>query len=161
MSRERVVKKIQELLKANEMTMRYASLRIGMSQSYLHQFITRGNPQELPESVREDLAVLFRIDPDELRSDVKRKNKQLIEHPGHSVREPILLQVVKPIIDMLEKDAGITIRADLRAALEQGLYQVCLKHVREGLRPANAALMAEMVQEFNRINYEWIAKNQR
>jgi phage repressor protein C with HTH and peptisase S24 domain len=47
------------------------SRAIGRNHAYLQQYLTRGTPLELPENVREQLAPMLGLQPDQLRSRTK------------------------------------------------------------------------------------------
>ena len=43
------------------------SVAIGCNHAYLHQYVMRGSPRELPEAVRQALAPLLGVSPEALR----------------------------------------------------------------------------------------------
>jgi phage repressor protein C with HTH and peptisase S24 domain len=47
------------------------SRRLGRNPAYIQQFLERGSPKELPESVREALGPLLGVEPDQLRNTQK------------------------------------------------------------------------------------------
>jgi len=59
------------------LSMKEASERIGRNHAYLQQFLERGVPAALPEEVRERLAELLGIAPDQLRSQGAAKETSL------------------------------------------------------------------------------------
>jgi phage repressor protein C with HTH and peptisase S24 domain len=61
--RTRVIALIEE----RRSTLKTASRALGKNDAYLHQFLYRGSPKTLPESVRETLAANLGVDPAELR----------------------------------------------------------------------------------------------
>ena len=50
------------------LSMKEASERIGRNHAYLQQFLERGVPLKLPEDVREQLAPLLGLTPDQLKT---------------------------------------------------------------------------------------------
>jgi len=64
---DKVRKLISDKLDEIGMTMKEASAKIGRNETYVHQFLTRGQPVELRERDREKLAQVLGISPDELR----------------------------------------------------------------------------------------------
>lgn len=58
---------IRKLLDENRIPLREGSVRLGKNHAYLQQYLERGVPRLLPESVREELAHLLKIDPDHLK----------------------------------------------------------------------------------------------
>jgi phage repressor protein C with HTH and peptisase S24 domain len=62
-----VRKLILDKLLERGLSMKDASLRIGMSHSYLQQFLKRGVPAQLPEDVRAALAELLKVPEADLR----------------------------------------------------------------------------------------------
>lgn len=62
-----VRKLVRERLDELGFHMSEVSLKIGRSHSYLQQFLYRGVPAELPESVRIPLAEVLQVSPDSLR----------------------------------------------------------------------------------------------
>lgn len=62
-----VRKLILDKLLERGLSMKEASLRIGMSHSYLQQFLKRGIPAQLPEDVRAALAELLKVPETDLR----------------------------------------------------------------------------------------------
>lgn len=59
-------KKIENLLKDKGISLSSASTKIGKNVAYLHQFINKGSPVELPEEQRIKLANLLEVDEQEL-----------------------------------------------------------------------------------------------
>ena len=51
-----------------DLDLKKLSLSIGRNHAYLQQFLMRGSPRELPETVRHALAPLLGVSPDDLRS---------------------------------------------------------------------------------------------
>ena len=69
MSREDVCHFIERLAADNGHSLQWLSKRMKCNHAYLHQFVAQGTPVELPERIREALAPLLRIHPDELRNE--------------------------------------------------------------------------------------------
>ena len=94
-----VRKKVRNLLRERDATMREASLAIGRGSSYVHQFLERGVPKALRSRDRLALAEWLGCDPEELRHDYvpRRRNAkpraprfkppQLPNAPVSAVRE--------------------------------------------------------------------------
>jgi hypothetical protein len=59
---------VDTLARRPDLDLKNLSLAIGRNHAYLQQFLMRGSPRELPESVRHGLAPLLGVSPDELRS---------------------------------------------------------------------------------------------
>ena len=58
---------LHKIAERDDLTLKSASLAIGMSHAYLQQFIRRGVPGTLPEDVRGRLATLLGVKEDDLR----------------------------------------------------------------------------------------------
>lgn len=62
---------VREFLRAKlaerGLTMADVSHRIGKNRAYLQQFLERNTPRVLPEDIRESLAVILNVSPDDLR----------------------------------------------------------------------------------------------
>lgn len=58
--------KIRTLCDAAGLSLNEASLKIGMNQTYLQQFVTRESPKRLKEAQRADLAKLLNVSEQEL-----------------------------------------------------------------------------------------------
>lgn len=65
--------RIMRLIQASDSDLKNASRAIGKNDAYLHQYLYRGTPKVLPEDVREDLAALLKVVPDELRPVAERR----------------------------------------------------------------------------------------
>lgn len=59
------------LIEERQTNLAAVSRAIGRNHAYLHQFINRNNPHNLPEEVREALAEVFRVPPDNFRGTAK------------------------------------------------------------------------------------------
>lgn len=68
MQRDKVRKRLLELVAERETTLKAVSLAVERNHAYLHQFIHKGVPRKLPEEVRGALADYFAIDETELRA---------------------------------------------------------------------------------------------
>ena len=55
------------LARRPDLDLRTLSLKIGHNPAYLNQYLMRGAPRELPDSVRRDLAPLLGVSADALR----------------------------------------------------------------------------------------------
>jgi phage repressor protein C with HTH and peptisase S24 domain len=64
---------IRDRLARAGLSMKEASERIGRNHAYLQQFLERGVPVKLPEDVRERLAPLLEVTPDQLRTPTAAK----------------------------------------------------------------------------------------
>src|ERR1041385_8480394 len=64
---------IRDRLARAGLSMKEASERIGRNHAYLQQFLERGVPVKLPEDVRERLAPLLEVMPDQLRTPSSAK----------------------------------------------------------------------------------------
>jgi phage repressor protein C with HTH and peptisase S24 domain len=71
-----VRKLIRERLDELGMSMKEASLKIGMSHAYLQQFLKRGVPFRLPEAQRAELAALLGVPENELRGNSPKLSKR-------------------------------------------------------------------------------------
>lgn len=60
-------KLIHEKIQEHGLDMKKVSLAIGNNHAYLQQFLKKNKPRELPERVREKLAPILRVNPDQLR----------------------------------------------------------------------------------------------
>lgn len=67
---------ILDKLTEKQLTMKEVSLRIGMSHSYIQQFLKRGVPAELDEKVRAPLAEILGIEEDLLRGPSSKLPKR-------------------------------------------------------------------------------------
>ena len=77
-----VRKRIRQLLRQRDATMREASLAIGRGTAYMHQFLERGVPKALRSRDRMALAEWLGCDPEELRHDhVPRRRPSKPRHP--------------------------------------------------------------------------------
>src|SRR3954470_10907873 len=70
---------IRERLARAGLSMKEASERIGRNHAYLQQFLERGVPVKLPEDVRERLAPILDVPPDQLRTPLASAPKGLSE----------------------------------------------------------------------------------
>ena len=61
------------------LSMKEASERIGRNHAYLQQFLERGVPAKLPEDVRETLAPLLGLSPDQLKTPGSLAVRELAE----------------------------------------------------------------------------------
>ena len=68
MAREDIQELVRQRLRERDINMTEASRQIGRNPAYIQQFLERGTPKELPEGVREALAPLLGLSPDELRN---------------------------------------------------------------------------------------------
>jgi SOS-response transcriptional repressor LexA len=59
---------VDTLARRSDLDLKNLSLAIGRNHAYLQQYLMRGSPRELPESVRHGLAPLLGVSPDDLRS---------------------------------------------------------------------------------------------
>jgi phage repressor protein C with HTH and peptisase S24 domain len=59
--------RVLKLIEDRNTDLKNASLKIGKNAAYLHQFIFRGTPKALPESVRKPLSEFLGVDEDSLR----------------------------------------------------------------------------------------------
>src|SRR3954469_16702289 len=59
------------------LSMKEASERIGRNHAYLQQFLERGVPVKLPEDVRERLAPILGVAPDQLRTPIAPASRGL------------------------------------------------------------------------------------
>jgi len=64
---------IRDRLARAGLSMKEASERIGRNHAYLQQFLERGVPVKLPEDVRERLAPLLEVTPDQLKTPSAEK----------------------------------------------------------------------------------------
>lgn len=69
MSQEDIQKLVRERLRERNINMTEASRLVGRNDAYIQQFLERGTPKRLPETVREALAPALGLDPDDLRND--------------------------------------------------------------------------------------------
>lgn len=65
--------RVMKLVQQSGTDLKNASRHIGKNDAYLHQYLYRGTPKVLPEDVREALAPLLGVMPDELRPESDRK----------------------------------------------------------------------------------------
>jgi len=70
---------IRDRLARAGLSMKEASERIGRNHAYLQQFLERGVPLKLPEEVREKLAPLLDLTPDQLKTPSASAPKGLAE----------------------------------------------------------------------------------
>ena len=70
---------IRDRLARAGLSMKEASERIGRNHAYLQQFLERGVPVKLPEEVREKLAPLLDLAPDQLKTPAAPPPKGLAE----------------------------------------------------------------------------------
>ena len=75
MERDPVREKIRDLIWRRGLNMREASVAIGRSVSYMHQFLERGTPRVLGFRDSEKLAGLLGCDVGELRHETMPKRK--------------------------------------------------------------------------------------
>ncbi len=59
---------VKERIKSRDLNMAEVSRKIGRNHAYIQQFIDRGVPRTLNEGVREKLAPILGLQPDDLRS---------------------------------------------------------------------------------------------
>jgi phage repressor protein C with HTH and peptisase S24 domain len=59
---------VDALARRPDLDLKNLSLAVGRNHAYLQQYLMRGSPRELPESVRHGLAPLLGVSPDDLRS---------------------------------------------------------------------------------------------
>jgi SOS-response transcriptional repressor LexA len=59
---------VDTLAQRPDLDLKNLSLAVGRNHAYLQQYLMRGSPRELPESVRHGLAPLLGVSPDDLRS---------------------------------------------------------------------------------------------
>ncbi len=59
---------VDTLARRPDLDLKNLSLAVGRNHAYLQQYLMRGSPRELPESVRHGLAPLLGVSPDDLRS---------------------------------------------------------------------------------------------
>lgn len=89
------------------------SLAIGMSHSYISQYIIRGSPKVLPEHIREALAPVLKLRPEQLKEARPRaKHKRKPPEPSNP-RETELLNVFRELAPELQ-DRAIAILKALR-----------------------------------------------
>jgi phage repressor protein C with HTH and peptisase S24 domain len=67
--------RIMRLIQASDTDLKNASRTINKNDAYLHQYLYRGTPKVLPEDVREDLAALLGVSPDDLRPEVESRSR--------------------------------------------------------------------------------------
>lgn len=94
-----VRKLILDRLKELGLNMAEASRRIGMSHSYMQQFLKRGIPAQLPEDIRAAVAELLKVPEDELKGTSAKLpkrdyvktgigNESLVATQSHAVTLP-------------------------------------------------------------------------
>ena len=70
---DHIMEKISDVLKramlAKGASKRSLSLKAGMGETYMHQYLTKGNPRELPESVRVCWAAELGLSPKDLMTE--------------------------------------------------------------------------------------------
>ena len=68
---ETTIDPVRELIKTTlhqrHLNMSAVSKKLGKNHAYLHQFLDRGIPARLPETVREQLAVILEVPEEQLR----------------------------------------------------------------------------------------------
>lgn len=69
--------RLADLLAKRGLDLASVSRAIGKNQTYVQQYLKRGNPRRLPEEVREALGKFLSIDPDELRPFAERRDPTL------------------------------------------------------------------------------------
>lgn len=81
MDMDPIRQRLVELLAASGTDLKNASMAIGRNAAYLHQYVHRGTPRTLPEDVREALAPLLGVGPDELRHPNPHPNRVAVAPP--------------------------------------------------------------------------------
>lgn len=76
-------KKIENLLRDKNISLANASLQMGKNVAYMHQFINKGSPVELPEEQREKLAFILGVDEQELTN--RTLNRSVTNAPNSSI----------------------------------------------------------------------------
>lgn len=95
MSREDVQELLRTRLRERDMNYTAASRAVGRNHAYIQQFLERGSPKELPEDVRETLAPLLGLHPDELRNthpmqvDRGNRHKSATQQPKDALELPL------------------------------------------------------------------------
>ncbi len=62
---------VDTLTRRPDLDLKNLSLAVGRNHAYLQQYLMRGSPRELPESVRHGLAPLLGVSPDDLRATAR------------------------------------------------------------------------------------------
>lgn len=65
---DQVRKLLRELMAETGVKESPLSKRIGKNAAYFNQYFERGSPKDLPEAVRDQLGVIFGVDPDSFKS---------------------------------------------------------------------------------------------
>ena len=66
MEKEKIRRKIADLIADKQLSLAQVSLSIGKNVAYLHQYINKGSPVRLPEEQRRKLALILGVDEQEL-----------------------------------------------------------------------------------------------
>ena len=107
MERDPVREKIRDLIWKRGLNMREASVAIGRSVSYVHQFLERGTPRVLGFRDSERLAGLLGCDADELRHETLPKRKPWTRKKPPPARTPAPGKGLAAIPEMaVETSAG-------------------------------------------------------
>lgn len=80
---------LDTLSRRPDLDLKNLSLMIGRNHAYLQQYLMRGSPRELPESVRHGLAPLLGVSPDDLRSTGAPAGKPVGDARGLAVRADV------------------------------------------------------------------------
>lgn len=97
--------------------MNEASLKIGMNQTYLHQFVTRESPKRLKEAQRADLAKLLNVPEQELTDydlSCSNNNKTTIDRD-------VIADIIISVENWLDEN-GYTLDPVNKATLILALY---------------------------------------
>jgi len=76
---------VDTLAQRPDLDLKNLSLAIGRNHAYLQQYLMRGSPRELPESVRHGLAPLLGVSSDDLRSSAPPAAGSLAADPRSGV----------------------------------------------------------------------------
>lgn len=89
---------ISQQAKAEGLSLKAISLKLGKSHSYLQQFIKRGVPAELPEDIRPHLAEMLKVEQQELMSPAKAARLSMTTAGAPASESPRNARVGAPIV---------------------------------------------------------------
>lgn len=133
--------KIRALCDSAGLSLNEASLKIGMNQTYLHQFVTRESPKRLKEAQRADLAKLLNVSEQELTDyDLSNSN-----HSNSAMERDVIADIIITVEKWLEEN-GYTLDPVNKATLILALYDKVAQEPKES-RQAKIYYLADFAYE--------------
>jgi phage repressor protein C with HTH and peptisase S24 domain len=115
--------KIMKLIQNSDSDLKNASIAIGRNAAYLHQYLYRGTPKNLPEDAREALAAHLGVDDDSLRPPSSVKPEPFEAAPNSATVAPTRRRA-RPSVDGFVAVSELDVRASAGAgALFDGLEE--------------------------------------